>query len=49
MWTKILQTHARVESLIICDKLKKSKNEVNDFNKLHPCLLDTLVLKSSIT
>ena len=25
----------RVESLIIWDKLNKSKNEVNDFNKLH--------------
>ena len=39
----------RVESLIICDKFNKSKNEVNDFNKLHPCLLDTLVLKSPST
>ena len=39
----------RVECLIICDRLNKSKNEINDFNKLHPWLLDTLVLKSPST
>ena len=38
-----------VESLIICDKLNKSKNEVNDFNTLHHWLLDTSVLKSLST
>ena len=37
----------RDESLIICDKLNKSKNEDNDFNKLHPWLLDTLVFSKS--
>ena len=39
----------RVESFIICDKLYKSKNEVNDSNKLQPRLLDTVVLKSAST
>ena len=39
----------RVEFLIICDKLVKFKNVINDFNKLHPCLLDTLVVESPST
>ena len=39
----------RVESLIICYKFNKSKNDVNDFNKLHPCMLDILMLKSPST
>ena len=36
----------RVESLITCDKLNRSKNDANDFSKLQPWFLDTLVLKS---
>ena len=37
---------SRVESLITCDKLNRSKHGANYFSKLQPWFLDTLVLKS---